>query len=289
MRKQLENKVMVVLGAGSGIGAATALRARTEGARVILAGINQAGLTALAAKLQSDGTKILVVPTDVRRPESTAKLASLAMELHGRVDVVVNCAGVLCPGRLEKLSEETIRREVDTNFLGTVFVTQAFLPYFRRQGGGHLVHLGSLGGIAPMPGGAIYSATKFAVRGFCLALGMELRETSIKVSIVSPDSVDTPMLEREALANGSSFSFSGSLLKPDEVASAIVRTILHPTPEVLVPRIRGSLTKLVNLSPRLMALLYPMLNRSGERGRKAYLERLKQRARWHGRWQPSHK
>ena len=128
-----------------------------------------------------------------------------------------------------------------------------------------------------MPGEAVYSATKFAVRGFCLALDMELRASGIRVSVICPDSVDTPQLELEATGRGSSLSFGGSVLQPAEVAEAIIDTVMHPVREVLVPRLRGSLTKLVNLSPWAMASLYPLLDHMGEKARGEFVLRIEER------------
>jgi 3-oxoacyl-[acyl-carrier protein] reductase len=277
MRPRLANRVIVVTGAASGIGAATARRAAREGATVILADISADGIEALSRELESAGRQASCFPIDVRCPESTRALAVWSLSRHRRVDAVVNCAGIVCPGGIESLDEATVRRQIDVNFLGTVLVTQAFLPHFRACQRGHFLHLSSLGGIAPMPGEAVYSATKFAVRGFCLALDMELQESGIQVSVICPDSVNTPQLETEAVGHGSSLSFGGSVLEPEEVAAVVADTLVQPAREVLVPRLRGSLTKLVNLSPRVMASIYPVLDRLGEKAREEFVEELRLR------------
>lgn len=274
---RLENRVLVVIGAASGIGAATSRLAAREGASLVLADISETGIHSLCTELAGSETEVTEVNTDVRRPESVAELVFSALTAHPRVDAVINCAGIVCPGQIGTLAIETVRRQIDVNLLGTVLVTQAFLPHFRAQGGGHFLHLSSLGGIAPMPGEAVYSATKYAIRGFCLALDLELRGSGIRVSAICPDSVDTPQLEIEASEDGSSLSFGGSVLEPATVGQAIIATILRPEREVLVPRLRGSLTKLANLSPRLMASLYPLLDRMGQRARAEFLQELQER------------
>jgi len=154
--------------------------------------------------------------------------------------------------------------------VGTVLVTRAFLPYFRERGRGHLIHVGSLGGIVPLAGEPIYSATKFAVRGFCLALALELRGTGVAVSVVCPDSTDTAQLAIEATQRGSPFSFLSAPLAPAAVAAAIVATIRRPRLEVAVPTGRGLGAKLLTWSPALLHRVYPLLERWGAARRSRF-------------------
>jgi hypothetical protein len=270
----LDHRAVVVVGAAGGLGSAAARRLSREGARLVLADLDEAALARLAAELRPVAGFVAWVRVDVADWDSVAALARDAESAIGPVDAVVNCAAVLSPGRLETLSAETLRNEVEVNLVGTMFLTRAFLPAFRARRSGHFVHLASLGGIAPMPRGAAYSATKFGVRGFCLAMDLELRGTGVRVTALSPDSAATPMLAAEAAGGGSPLSFSGRILHPEEVAAAVVRTLRRPVPEVMVPAGRGWLTRLVNLSPRVMAAIYPWLSRDGERGRHSFLRRL---------------
>lgn len=281
MGARLGHRAVVIVGAAGGLGSATARRLARGGVRLVLADRDEAALAPLAAELGPRARSLACVAVDVASWDSVAALARRARGVLGAVDAVVNCAAVLTPGRFETLSPEALRREVEVNLVGTMFVTRAFLPQFRALGRGHFVHFSSLGGIAPMPRGATYSATKFGVRGFCLAMDMELRAAGIRVTALSPDSAITPMLAAEAAGGGSPLSFSGDLMHPDRVAAAVARALRRPAPEVLVPALRGWLTRLVNLSPRLMAALYPWLARDGERGRRRFLRGLAAR-------QPAH-
>ncbi len=274
--KRLNGKVIVITGSASGIGAETARWLVREGADIVLADINEDGLSRVLSQLLPVASHIVGVPADVSQRESWSNLFERSIREFDHVDVLVNCAGVIYPGTVEELSEEWLRRQVDVNFLGTVYGTQVFLPYFCQQQRGHLIHIASLGGIVPLPGETVYSATKFAVRGFCLSLALELQKTPIKVSVVCPDSVETPQLRKEALHNGSSLSFTGSLLQPSDVAKAIVKTILRPKREVLVPPLRGWLCKFGNFSPSIVAMLYPILDKVGQRGRKKFLDKLQE-------------
>jgi NAD(P)-dependent dehydrogenase (short-subunit alcohol dehydrogenase family) len=272
-QSDLSGRVVVITGAAGGIGAATAVRLARAGARLVLADLHGERLERQRAALSPDAT-VIALSVDVCRRASLDELASRALAAYGHVDVVVNCAGIVHPGGVGEMTEGAVRKQVEVNLLGAVFTTQAFLPLFLRQDGGHFIHIASLGALAPMPQEAVYCATKFAVRGFCLSLALELRSTPIRVSVVSPDSVRTPQLTIEALHGGSSLAFVSPPMDSATVAEAIVRTILQPRLEVLLPAARGSWVRLLNLSPRLEWLLYPLFDRIGRRGQRRYLEQV---------------
>lgn len=274
---QIRDGVIVIVGSASGIGAATARRLAGEGARLVLADINDTALEAQRAQLAAAGYPVTAIPVDAADPDSVDELIDGSLMAFGRIDALVNCAGVVDPGPLDRLSIESVRRLVETNLLGTIHTTRALLPYFRRAAGGHFVHVASLGGIVPMPGEAVYSATKFAVRGFCQSLALELRGTPLTVSVISPDSVDTPQLRAEAEREGSALSFTSEPLDADEVAAAIVGTLRRPRAEVMVPRARGWLARLVGFAPAVLALSYPALARLGLRNRERWRRRLIER------------
>jgi short-subunit dehydrogenase len=270
-RADLADRVLVVTGAARGIGRAVARRAVEAGARVVLADVDIEALEEERRTLNGSFPGILAAPVDVTCSRSLAALAGRTLLGFGRVDALIHCAGILRPGRLGRVPERDLRAEVEVNLLGTILATRAFLPAFERQGHGHFLLVASLGGIAPLPGEAVYAATKFGVRGFGLSLALELRGSGIDVTVVCPDSVATGQLACEAREGGSSLSFSGPVLTPEEVADAILGACLRPRGEILIPAVRGWLTRLVNLSPRIMARLYPALDRVGEQGRRRYL------------------
>ncbi len=254
MAARRDDLAVVVVGAAGGIGAAIARRLARDGARLLLADIGD---------------------VDVADWDSVVALARRAQNELGPVDAVINCAGILSPGRLDSLAPDDLRREVEVNLIGTILLTRAFLPAFRARSRGHFIHLASLGGTVPMPRGAVYTATKFGVRGFCLAMDLELRGSGVRVTALSPDSVATPMLAAEAAGGGSPLSFAGVALHPDDIAAAVARALRRPLPEVMVPAGRGWLARLANLSPRVMAAVYTRLDRHGERGRQRYLRERK--------------
>jgi short-subunit dehydrogenase len=261
--RSLADRTVVVTGAATGIGAAVAAALAREGARLALADVRGDALRRTVTTVANGGRRVIGMVADVRVLETLEALRDQAALTFGRIDAVINCAGVVIPGPVDSLPVEDLRRQIDTNLLGTVLVTRTFLPYFRNRGGGHLVHVGSLGGIVPMPLEATYCATKFAVRGFCLALALEMRGTPIAVSVICPDSTDTAQLATEAAGRGSPMSFLSAPLNPSDVARAIVATLRRPRVEVVVPRGREAPSKLLGCSPGLLGVLYPLLERWG--------------------------
>jgi short-subunit dehydrogenase len=265
----VSGRTVVLLGAAGGIGASTADALVRAGAAVVLADARDDALHPVVAALARRGRAIGVV-ADVTRAPTLERLREAALDAYGRVDAVVNCAAILVPGAPDTLALHDVTRQIETNLLGTVLVTRAFLPYFRARRAGHLLHLASLGGIVPMPKEAIYCATKFAVRGFCQALALELRGTGISVSVVCPDSTNTRQLAAEAGPHGSPMSFLSEALDPGAVAAAIVATLEHPRLEVLVPRGRGWAARLLAYAPGVLPWLYPLLERQGRRGQDRF-------------------
>jgi short-subunit dehydrogenase len=215
---------------------------------------------------------------DVRDPAALARLRDAVLAEFGRLDGVVNCAGVIRPAAVGALPPESMREEVEVNLLGTMYVARTFVPHFRARRSGHLVLFASLGGVVPMPGGAVYAATKFGVRGFGLSLALELRGSGVHVSVVSPDSTETPMLRAEALAHGSPMSFTSAPLHPEVVAAAVERILRRPALEALVPAVRGLAARIIGFSPATLRTCTPWLMRLGRRGRDRYVAALERRA-----------
>jgi 2-dehydro-3-deoxy-L-rhamnonate dehydrogenase (NAD+) len=269
----MHGKVVIITGAASGIGAATATLLAKEGARLVLADIDVKKLNEQVDALRTIHDNIITASLDVRKKSSWESVLNTAIDTFRMVDVVVHCAGVDHPAPFENISEAFVRQQIDVNLTGAITGTQVMLRYFLRKRKGHIIHIASLAGLTPLPNEAVYSATKFGLRGFCLALDLELRKTTVHVSVVSPDSVDTPMLVHEALNNGSSLSFSGAILSPQKVAEAIAKVIRKPKREVFVPAHRGWLAKLANIAPGLLVLLFPFIDMIGKRNQKKYVRR----------------
>ena len=261
---------IVVIGAANGIGAATARRLGSAGAALVLADIEADTVHRLASAIRLTGGRAIACPTDVRDGAALTALLATATGSYGAVAAVINCAAVICPAEIAEGTGDDIRLQVDTNLTGTILVARTFVPYFRERRGGHLLTVASLGGLAPMPGESVYCATKFGVRGFSQALALELRGTGVSVSCICPDSADTGQLRVEARHPASTMAFTSPPMAAEDVASAIVRTLVRPRREVLVPGARGFLVRLLTWSPGFFALLYPLLDRMGRRGQARF-------------------
>jgi NAD(P)-dependent dehydrogenase (short-subunit alcohol dehydrogenase family) len=275
VKNSLKDRVIVITGAARGIGYATARALAAEGAVLVLDDIRTLDPDARPSWL-GNGARVTAVEADVRVSTEVEALAEHAIATWGRVDAVVNCAGVVAPGAIDTSPAEDVALQLDTNLVGTINVARAFVPHFRRQGSGHLVLIASLAGIVPLPGESIYAATKFAVRGFAHSLALELRGTSIEITDVCPDSTRTAMLEIETGDDGSSLSFASAAMEPEQVARAIVGVLKRPRVEVLVPRARGWVIRLLGAAPGLFGRIYPLIDAMGRRRKARYRSALVQ-------------
>ncbi len=264
-RKSLAGKVVVITGAAGGIGSAAAALFARSGARLVLTDIRRPGLDAVRDRLAAEGYEVRVFAHDVADLDSWRALIKEIRDVYGRLDVLVNNAGIVQPGALEALSPEKIRQQVAVNLLGTIYGCRSALEVMKAQGGGKIVNVASLGGVVPMPGEAVYSATKAAIRALSFSLAAELRNSPLSVTAVSPDSVDTPQLRYELLHDEAVMSFIGKPLRPEAVAGAILRAARGHRPEVTVPAATGILARLTMAFPRLFFRLCPLLEKAGRR------------------------
>jgi len=254
VKRDLAGRVVIVTGAARGIGAATACLLERRGARLLRV---------------DHGDAPGMLRLDVRDQGSLHRLAASAAALPGGIAAVVNCAGVIQPGRIDTCSTGENAVQLDTNLGGTINIARAFVPVLRRQGSGHLVFISSLAGVVPVPCESIYSATKFAVRGFALSLALELRDAGIAVSVVCPDSTRTRMLAIEAREPGNSLSFTNPPLTAESVAEAIVANLERPKLEVIVPARRWWI-RLLGANPWVFPWLHPLLDARARRRKARY-------------------
>lgn len=195
----LADRVVIVTGASSGIGEATALELAAAGARVVLAARRGDRLERLAAAIRDAGGDALAVSTDVTDRSAVEALAQTTREHFGRIDILVNNAGVMPLAPVAKLRVAEWDRMVDVNVKGLLYGIAAVLPTMLEQGSGHIVNVGSVAGRRPFPGGAVYSATKFAVRAISAGLRLELSpERHIRVTDIEPGVVDTELTDHIA-------------------------------------------------------------------------------------------
>lgn len=222
--------VVLVTGASSGIGRATALRAAADGAHLVLLARGRGALEqAAAACTEAGAASTLVLPTDVGDDAAVDEAVRRARERHGRLDVVVSNAGVVSYGRAEKVPVEVFDGIVRTNLLGSVNVARHVLPVLREQQAGSLVFVGSVIGHVAVPSLTAYTVSKWGLRGLVQQLRLENRDLpGVHIGYVAPGGVDTPIYRTAANYDGYEGRPPPPVASPDRVARQILARVAHP-------------------------------------------------------------
>ena len=229
------NQVMVITGASSGIGRATALAWAKKGGRVVLAARSRDVLEEVAALCEGRGGKALVVQADVSKEEEVNRLAEEAVERFGKIDIWLNNAAVMVFGDFDEIPSDDFRQILDTNLRGVVYGARAAVRQFREQGHGTLINMGSIAGVVGQPYSVPYSISKGGIRALGIALGQELEnEKHINVCTVLPSIVDTPVYQHAANYSGESINPPTSATRAEEVVEAILKLTKKPQREVFV-------------------------------------------------------
>ena len=194
MNKQIDGKVVVITGASSGLGEATATALSTEGAIVVLGARREDRIQALADKLTKEGGKALALKTDVTDREQVKKLVDTAVSHFGRIDVLINNAGLMPSAPIERLKFDEWEQMIDVNIKGVLYGIAAALPHMKEQKSGHIINVSSVAGHKVNAGGSVYAATKFAVRALSEGLRQEVKPYNIRTTIISPGAVDTELI-----------------------------------------------------------------------------------------------
>lgn len=193
MTSNIDGKVVVITGASSGLGEATAQLLSDQGATVVLGARRADRIQALASEIAGKGGKALAVPTDVTRADQVQALVEAAVEAFSRVDVMVNNAGLMPQAPLERLTVDEWDRMIDVNIKGVLYGIAAALPHMQRQKAGHFVNVSSVAGHKVGPGFAVYAATKHAVRALSEGLRQEVKPYNIRTTVISPGAVATEL------------------------------------------------------------------------------------------------
>lgn len=199
--KNLKDKVAVITGAGSGIGRALAAGLSARGCHMAISDVDEAGLAETARQVADAGVRVTTHRVDVADRDQVYQHAADVAEAHGRVNIVINNAGVALGDALETAEYEDFEWIFAINFWGVVYGTKAFLPYLRQAGEGHIVNISSVNGIVANPYNGPYCATKFAVRGFTECLGQELSGSGIGVTVVHPGGIKTNIARNARVKN----------------------------------------------------------------------------------------
>ncbi len=227
---ETQSKVVVITGASSGIGEAIALRLSAKGAKVILGARNPAPLQALAERIQRAGGTAGFAPTNVAKRQDLLNLVNLAVQQHGRLDVLVNNAGVSRLSRLDEVRVEEWDEMIDVNLRGVLYGLAAALPIFKLQGFGHVVNIISTSGLRIVPQQAVYAATKNAVRTLSEALRQE-SGANLRVTGISPGFVKTNIAESitDPAAKAAIIEKMDRIaITPDAIARAVAFAIDQP-------------------------------------------------------------
>jgi len=225
------NKVVVITGASSGLGEATARLLSAQGSIVVLGARRVERLQALTEELNQSGGKALAVPTDVTELNQVKQLVDTAVQTHGRIDVIINNAGLMPLSLLERLKVDDWNQMIDVNIKGVLYGIAAALPYMKEQKRGHIINVSSVAGHKVRPGNVVYAATKHAVRILSEGLRQEVKPYNIRTTVISPGAVATELpgsvTEADVADNIRNF-YDAYAIPADSFARAVVFAMSQP-------------------------------------------------------------
>ncbi|AZB42043.1 SDR family oxidoreductase [Bacillus sp. FJAT-42376] len=229
---KIQDKVIVMTGASSGIGEAAAKELASKGAKLVLAARREERLKKLQEEIQNAGGQAIYKTTDVSSRKQMEELAEYALQAYGRIDVLVNNAGIMPQAFLAENKVDEWDRMIDINIKGVLYGIAAMVPSMRERKAGHVINLSSVAGHNIYPGGTVYCGTKFAVRAISEGLRQEeaMNGTNIRVTNISPGAVTSELLETttdEAMKAGLK-DFYQVAIEPDSIARAIAFAIEQP-------------------------------------------------------------
>jgi short-subunit dehydrogenase len=251
--KPLDQQVIAITGASSGIGLATALTASERGAKVVLIARSGETLDEIVKEILLAGGDAFSIIADVADRQAMESAAALVASRYGRIDTWINNAGVSIYGNIEDISDEDNRRLYDTNFWGVVNGSLSAMPYL-RQSGGALINVGSEVSEAVVPLQGMYSASKHAVKGFTDALRVEVEEVGkspVSITLIQPTAVNTPFPEHARNYMDSEPKLPSPMIDPHQVAEAILTAASKGGRDVKVGAMARMNTFMAKLAPRL--------------------------------------
>ena len=244
----MNNKVIIITGGSSGIGKALALQYGLLGAHVVITGRNQEKLQATTDELKQSGISIKGFPCDSSSEKETQSMIKKVVDQFGHIDLLVNNAGISMRSMFEDVSVDVLKTVMDINFWGTVYATQAALPYLKESKGG-IIGISSIAGYRGLPVRSGYSASKFAMNGFLEALRTELLHSGVHVLIACPgftaSNIRNSSLNAEGNITGESMREEEKMMSADEVAKKIIRAYQQKK-KTLIMTFQGKLTVFLN-------------------------------------------
>jgi short-subunit dehydrogenase len=262
----LKNKVILITGGSGGIGSAIVNKLSSSCANIV---------SVYHKKLPADqaNENVFWIKADLTIPNEWELILSYTIKKFGRIDALINCTGNFEPGDFSSLEENEVGKMIELNLTSVIIGIHKTLKIFKEEDSGHIINIGSLGGIVPMPYSSVYCATKFALRGFTFSLAEELRETGIKISLITPGAVITGMLDYEAQNSNTAIAFISKPISPLKVANEVLKVIRKPQSEVIIPQSVSIASRLLTFSPKIFSTLYGLLHRIGLFRKRNYLNR----------------
>lgn len=253
------NKVIVVTGAGGGIGREIVLNLLSKGASVAAVDINSEALDETAKAAGEKGSKVSTHVINLTEREAVEALPEQVIAQHGSVDGIINNAGIIQPFiDVNELDYDRINLVMDINFYGTLYMVKSFLPHLLKRPVGHITNISSMGGFLPVPGQSIYGASKAAVKLLTEGLNSELKDTNVKVTVVFPGGVNTNIMQNsnaERSRQHADEKQKQSLLTPKEAAELIVTGMEKDKFRILAGKDVNLLDKIYRLNPKKAAEL----------------------------------
>ncbi len=259
-------KTAIVTGGAGGVARALLPMLISDGYRVALIDVNAIGLGKMAAE---HGDNVIALPCNLTDLPSLTATLEKARAAFGTLDLLINNAGVTTTGPFVDVDPASIPRDIGINLVAPLHIIHTVAPWMRSPGA--IVNTISLASITPLAGSSVYSATKFALRGFNIALHMEMKPRGIAVSGVLPGAIDTPMLLKETREGATALNFLGDPLPPEKVAKVILRAAKEGKVEYYIPYSERILSSFALLFPALIPTIYPWFEKMGVKRQKAYL------------------
>lgn len=252
--KPINQQIVAVLGASSGIGRRTALQFAKRGAKLVVSARSQAGLESLINEIQLVGGDAIAVVADVSDFEQVKAIADKAVSHYGRLDTWVHAAATAVFATFDNITPEEFKRVIDVSLMGQVYGAMAALPHLKNEGRGALIHVSSMEGVRSLPYQSPYSSAKHGVEGFLEALRVELRHEKIPISVTSikPSVINTPFYNKGRTKLGVKPTGIPPYYDPSLVADAILYAAENPTRDFIVGDVGKVLDILQRLSPSLV-------------------------------------
>lgn len=249
---ELKEKTILVTGGGSGMGRELVLALLEKGCKIIAVDISEKGLKE-TFRLSGNSSRLFCRIADIS-DENVVKCLAKDLFYKGNIDIVINNAGIIQPFvRIEELAPDTARKLFDVNFWGTVNIIQSFLPHLKTRPEAQVVNISSMGGFLPIPGQAIYSASKAAVKMLSECLTAELKGSNVKVVTVFPGAMNTDIKKNSGIDDGSQAAEVGTGLQPDTAARMIISAMGKDTKAVYVGEDAKAMGLLCQMNPEKAA------------------------------------